>query len=156
MLTALVLLACIGAGTIGGVFFGFSTFVMKALAQLPRSQGAAAMQRINLVVLNPAFLGVFVGTALLAVGCTIAAYIPWTPLRSSLLLAAAAFYLVGCFLVTMRLNVPMNDRLADLDSESAQSAEYWPVYVREWTKWNHVRTAASLASAACSAAALAT
>lgn len=156
MLTVLALLTCIGAGTIGGVFFGFSSFVMKALAQLPRAQGAAAMQRINLVVLNPLFLGVFVGTALLAVGCAIAAYIPWTTLRSSLLLAAAAFYLVGCFLVTMRLNVPMNDRLADLDSESSQAAEYWPVYVREWSRWNHVRTAASLASAACSAASLAT
>ena len=24
----------------------------------------------------------------------------------------------------------------------------WPVYVREWTRWNHVRTVAALASAA--------
>ena len=58
MLTALALLACVGAGTVGGVFFAFSTFVMKALAQLPARQGIAAMQRINVVVLNPLFLGV--------------------------------------------------------------------------------------------------
>ena len=50
MLTTLVLPTCIGAGIIGGVFFAFSTFIMKALAELPASQGAAAMQRINVVV----------------------------------------------------------------------------------------------------------
>lgn len=156
MLTALALLTCIGAGTVGGVFFAFSTFVMKALAWLPRDQGVAAMQRINEVVLNPLFLGVFVGTALLAAACSIASFFPWSALRSPLLLAAGILYLVGCFLVTMRLNVPMNERLAGLDSESSQAAEYWLVYVREWSNWNHVRTAASLASAACSAASLAT
>jgi len=60
---ALALALCVGAGLIGGVFFGFSSFVMKALAQLPVPQGGAAMQRINVVLLNPLFLGVFVGTA---------------------------------------------------------------------------------------------
>jgi len=76
MLTTLALLACIGAGTVGGVFFAFSAFVMKALAQLPASRGVAAMQRINVVVLNPLFLGVFMGTALLATGCVITSFFP--------------------------------------------------------------------------------
>lgn len=71
MFTALTLLGCLGAATVGGVFFAFSSFVMKALAQLPPAQGLAAMQRINVVVLNPAFLGVFLGTAasLASAGC---------------------------------------------------------------------------------------
>ena len=155
MLATLALLSCIGAGTVGGVFFAFSTFVMKALAQLPANQGAAAMQRINVVVLNPLFLGVFVGTALLSAGASVASFFPWHASRSPLLFAAAVLYVVGSFLVTMRLNVPMNERLARLSCESSQAAEYWPVYVREWSKWNHVRTVASLASAACSAASLA-
>ncbi len=155
MLTTLVLLTCIGAGIIGGVFFAFSTFIMKALAELPASQGAAAMQRINVVVLNRIFLGVFVGTALLSVGCTVASFFPWTAPRSPLLMTGGLLYLMGTFFVTMSLNVPRNERLARLDAQSPQGAEYWPVYMREWTTWNHVRTAASIASAACSAAALA-
>ena len=65
MLTLLILAAALGAATIGGVFFAFSTFVMRALGQLPPAQGIAAMQRINVVVLNPMFLGTFVGTAVL-------------------------------------------------------------------------------------------
>ena len=61
MLNSLPLLVCVGAGLVGGVFFAFSAFVMKALAELPAAQGIQAMQRINVVVLNPLFLGVFVG-----------------------------------------------------------------------------------------------
>jgi uncharacterized membrane protein len=30
---------------------------------------------------------------------------------------------------------------------TAEAAEYWPAYIREWTFWNHVRTAASAAAA---------
>jgi uncharacterized membrane protein len=155
MLTSLALLACIGAGTIGGVFFAFSTFVMKALAQLPANQGVAAMQRINVVVLSPLFLGVFMGTALLSAGCVVAS-LPWSTPRSPLLLAAGLLYLVGSFFVTIVFNVPRNERLARLNAESSEAVVYWPAYVREWSRWNHLRTAASVASAACSAASLAT
>jgi len=155
MLTTLALLASIGAGTIGGVFFAFSTFVMNALAQLPANQAVAAMQRINVVVLNPLFLGVFMGTALLAAGCVAASFLPWTAPRSPLLLAAGLLYLVGSWGVTMALNVPRNNRLARTNAESPEAAIYWPDYVREWSVWNHVRTVGSIASAACSAGSLA-
>ena len=155
MLIAVMLLVCIGAGTVGGVFFAFSTFVMKALAQLPVGQGVAAMQRINVVVINPLFLGVFLGTAFLAAACVVMSVLSWNTPRSFLLLASGLLYLVGSFLVTMALNVPRNERLAGLDPASSQAAEYWVVYLREWSLWNHVRSVASVASAACSAGALA-
>jgi|SRR5262245_21269485 len=156
MLSTIALLICIGAGTVGGVFFAFSAFVMQALAQLPAGQGIAAMQRINVVVLNPLFLGVFMGTALLAAVCAVISFLPWSAPRSPLLLAAGLLYLVGSFYITRAFNVPRNRHLAQLAPESSEAAVYWPRYVREWSYWNHLRTAASLASAACSAAALAT
>ncbi len=149
------LLLCLGAATIGGVFFAFSTFVMKALGELPAGQGVAAMQRINVVVLNLLFLGVFVGTAVLAVICVVASFFLWDSSRSALLLLAGLCYGVGSFGVTAALNVPRNERLARMESESAEAAAYWPVYVREWLLWNHVRTVASILSAACAALALA-
>lgn len=155
MTAGLALLVCIGAGTIGGVFFAFSTFVMKALAGLPASQGIAAMQRINIVVLNRLFLGVFMGTALLSLGGVIASLVSWGSPRWLWLLASGLVYLVGSFGVTLVFNVPRNERLARLGAESAEAVTYWPTYVREWTRWNHVRTVASLASAACAAGALA-
>lgn len=155
MLDTLPLILCIGACTVGGVFFAFSSFVMKALAQLPASQGITAMQRINVTVLNPLFLGTFMGSALLAAAAAVLSFMPWSAPRSAWLLAAGLLYLVGSFLVTVAFNVPRNDQLAKLDATSPEAAAYWSRFVQEWTRWNHVRTFASLASAACAAVALA-
>jgi uncharacterized membrane protein len=112
------------------------------------------MQRINVTVLGPLFLGVFVGTAVLAGICVLAGFFPWGTPRSTLLLAAGLLYLVGTFGVTVALNVPRNERLARLDAESASAEAYWPVYQREWRFWNHVRTVAAIAAAACATVAL--
>jgi uncharacterized membrane protein len=155
MLDSLPLLVCLGAGLIGGVFFAFSAFVMKALAGLPAEQAVLAMQRINVAVLNPWFLGVFVGTAVLAGVCVFAGFFPWGTRRSLLLLCAGIAYLVGAFGVTAAFNVPRNERLAAMADDAPQAAQYWPVYLREWLLWNHVRTAAALLAAACAAGALA-
>ena len=154
MLETLPLLVALGAGLVGGVFFAFSTFVMKALGQLPASHGMAAIQRINVTVLGPLFLGVFVGTAVLAGICVLAGFFPWGTPRSMLLLAAGLLYAVGTFGVTVAMNVPRNERLAKLDADSAAAEAYWPIYQREWLFWNHLRTLAALAAAACAAAAL--
>lgn len=155
LLTTLALVLCIGAGTVGGVFFAFSTFVMQALAQLPVAGGVNAMQRINVVVLNPAFLGVFMGTAgVAAVGAALAV-VTAGGASAALVLVAGVVYLLGSFAVTLVFNVPRNERLRRLEIDSAEAAAYWPEYVREWTRWNHVRTAASLLSAACAAGAIA-
>lgn len=71
------------------------------------------------------------------------------------LLAAFVVYLAGSVGVTMAFNVARNNRLASLEAASAQAAAYWPVYVREWLAWNHVRCIASLAAAALAASAIA-
>jgi len=155
MLALLSLMTCVGAGLIAGVFFAFSAFVMKALAALPAAQGVAAMQNINVVVLNPLFLGVFMGTALLGAMCGAAAWLSWETMRSALLLAAGSSYVLGCFGVTIAFNVPRNERLARFAADAPEASAYWPAYVREWTFWNHVRALASGISAACAAGALA-
>jgi uncharacterized membrane protein len=127
------------------VFFAFSVFVMRALAILPPAQGILAMQRINITVINPLFLGVFLGAAPL-LGVT-AYFGRQAPQSFAWLLASFVIYLVGSVGVTMAVNVPRNNRLASLEATSAEAAAYWPVYVREWLTWNHVRCIASLAAA---------
>lgn len=94
------------------------------------------------------------GTAVLALLCVLAAFFPWGTARSALLLGAGSSYLLGSFGITAAFNVPRNERLGRMDAESAEAESYWPVYVREWLFWNHLRTAASLAYAACAAGAL--
>lgn len=70
-LATLTFIAAIGSGLIAGVFFAFSTFIMSALARLQPPQGIAAMQSINITVINPWFMMVFLGTAMVCLFLTI-------------------------------------------------------------------------------------
>ncbi len=148
LLFTVILLSALGCGLIGGVFFAFSTFVMKALANLPPGQGIVAMKSVNVTVLNPLFLGVFLGTALGCVILTVSSVLMWQKPGAAFLLTGSALYLLGTVLVTIVCNVPRNDALAVLDPASAESAGLWAQYVASWTAWNHVRTVAALAASA--------
>ena len=61
LLETSIIVALVGAGLNGGLFFIFSNTVMSALGRLPTRNGAGAMQAINEVILNPLFFVVFLG-----------------------------------------------------------------------------------------------
>ena len=145
---ALTLVSALGCGLIAGVFFAFSTFVMKALASLPPAQGIAAMQSINVTVLNPWFLGTFFGTAVACILLAVASLITWHRPGAAYILVGSVLYLFGTVLVTIAFNVPHNEKLATVDATSMNAVNVWAQYVTSWTTWNHVRTAAALAAAA--------
>ncbi|MFN0299448.1 MAG: DUF1772 domain-containing protein [Burkholderiales bacterium] len=144
LLFLLTLLCVLGSGLIAGVFFAFSSFVMKALARRPPDEGMAAMQSINVAVLNPWFLGAFLGTAMLCVAVLIASLLRWTMPGSALHLTGSVLYLVGTFGVTMKFNVPRNEALAVALPTDLEAERLWTNYVADWTFWNHVRTAAAI------------
>jgi uncharacterized membrane protein len=129
------------------MFFAFSTFVMKALGVLPPVQGIAAMQSINVAVINPWFLTPFLGTAATCVLMIIASLLQWRDPRAAYWLVGGALYVVGTVAVTMICNVPRNHTLAAVAPASPEGAKSWSAYRSGWTAWNHVRTAAALAAA---------
>lgn len=148
ILTLIAFAAALGAGLIAGAFFAFSTFVMRALARLPAAEGMAAMQQINLVVINPWFLGVFLGTAAACVALLAAASLRWQTAGAGYLMLGAGLYLTGTFLVTMACNVPLNTTLAAVAPSAPEASRLWTDYLSTWTLWNHVRTVAGLLAAA--------
>lgn len=147
LLFALTLLAALGSALIAGIFLAFSNFVMGALARVAPASGIAAMQSINVVVLNPGFLGLFMGTALVCAVLMLVALWHWQAPGAFCLGAGSLLYLLGTFGVTMAFNVPRNNALARQDAASAEAATFWRGYVAGWTMWNHVRTLAALAAA---------
>ena len=153
-LFALTLFAALGCGLIAGVFFAFSTFIMKALARLPSGAGMAAMQSINVVVLNPWFLGAFFGTGVACILALISSLMRWHESGAVYLFAGSVLYLVGTLLVTIVFNVPRNQSLASVAATDPDGANRWAGYVTSWTAWNHVRTIAALAAAASFSVAL--
>lgn len=147
VLVALTFIAALGSGLVAGFFFAFSFCVMKALDRLPAPHGASAMQSINIVVINPWFMTLFFGTALVCAVLTASALVRSDRPGWIYLLSGSLLYLAGSILVTILFNVPRNNALEAVDPNSSEGAARWADYVPSWTAWNHVRTAASLAAA---------
>jgi uncharacterized membrane protein len=55
LVASLSFAVALGSGLMAGIFFAFSTMVMPALSRIPPAQAIAAMQSINVVVINPWF-----------------------------------------------------------------------------------------------------
>ncbi|MBI3527351.1 MAG: DUF1772 domain-containing protein [Betaproteobacteria bacterium] len=140
--------AALGCGLMAGLFFAFSNFVMKALARLRPDSGIAAMQSINVAVLNPLFLGLFLGTTVVCLLLVIYSLVHWQHPGTVWLLTGGALYLIGNFVVTAAFNVPRNDVLARVDASNSEAVRAWRDYAAGWTRWNHVRTITALAAAA--------
>jgi uncharacterized membrane protein len=154
LLFGLTLAAVVGSGLVGGVFFAFSNFVMKALGRLRPSEGAAAMQSINITVITPTFM-----TALFGMGLVSLVLIGWgladlDEPYAGWLIAAGVIYVIGEIATTGAYHVPRNNALARVDPESEEGARVWSTYLVEWTRMNHVRTVSGLAACALFAVAL--
>jgi uncharacterized membrane protein len=145
--TVVATAALLGSALVGGVFFAFSNFVMKALTRLPSPEGIAAMQSINVVVLNPVFLGTFIGTAILSAGFLISVFVVAGHSAYPFFVGGALLYLMGTFLITLLGNVPLNDQLASLPENDPNAADMWALYLQKWLVWNHLRTVAALGGA---------
>ena len=150
----LTLLAVLGCGLIAGVFFAFSTFVMKALGRLAAAEGIGAMQSINIVVVRSWFMAVFIGTVLICALLLIYSLFRLNEPGAIFLSIGSLLYVLGCFLVTILFNVPRNEALAKVAPTDPGAGSLWAGYIEGWTAWNHVRTAASLGAAACFSIAL--
>ena len=138
------LVATVGCALVAGVFFAFSTFIMRALARLPSADGMAAMQSINTTVITTLFMLALFGTGL---ACLMLIWLTWQQPNESLIITASVCYLLGTLGVTMLKNVPLNNALAVAKIDSEAGTTLWKNYLNRWTFWNHVRTISALVAA---------
>ena len=143
-MTIAIFAAIVGSAMIGGIFFAFSNFIMKALQRVPSPEGMLAMQTINVTVLNRGFLGVFMGTALICLILAVIAVAEWEMARSPYLLGGAVAYIGGTWFVTVLGNVPLNNKLAGADREDPESMKVWAHYLERWTTLNSHRAGAAV------------
>ncbi len=143
-----LILGALGCGAMAGIYAAFSGFIMRALDATGATAATQAMVSINRVILQSGFMALFFGSSLLCGGLLVAALVARPP-GHAVILAGATIYLIGMLGLTILRNVPLNNMLA------ARGAEFWPTYLRDWTFWNHLRTAASALAAAAFGLALA-
>jgi uncharacterized membrane protein len=146
LMRTITLATALGSGLMGGVLFGFSSFVMPALNRLPASDAVRAMQAIN--VTAPRGLGLpLVGSALGSVVVGVYAVSRTTGSTRALLVAGAAAG-VAAFLVTAAYHIPRNNALDQIDPASVAVGSAWSDFEPGWVAMNHVRATLSVASAA--------
>jgi uncharacterized membrane protein len=145
LVLTLSVIAAVGAGLAGGVFFAFSTFVMQGLDRLQPSDSIRAMQAINVAAPTPPFMTLLFGTAVLAAVLVVAALARWDDAGSGHLLAGGLLYAIPIALTAV-YHVPRNNALALVDAEAPGADAAWRHYATGWVRWNHLRTAAPTAA----------
>jgi uncharacterized membrane protein len=144
ILTALLWFSALGCGLIAGLYFAFSAFIMASLERIPQAAGVTAMQSINRVILNSAFMPMFWGTTLASLALAVVGLLRWGEAGALAMLMGGVIYVVGMFVFTVIFNVPLNNALDAVDPASTQAATVWARYLKDWTLWNTVRTVACL------------
>jgi uncharacterized membrane protein len=143
-------LAMLATGLIAGLYYSYACSVMLGLARTDDHTFIAAMQQINDAIQNPVFFASFFGAFVLTALAVVAQrrqgrreVMPWVVL-------ALVLYLVG-LLVTMGVNVPLNDELAAAGDPAhiADLAAVRARFERPWIAWNIVRTVMSTAALGC-------
>ena len=140
----LTVIAAVGAGVSGGVFFAFSSFIMKALGRLPAAEGISAMNAINKAAPTPLFMIALFGTAVVSIAASVVALHHLDQRWAVYVLTGTELYLV-CIILTAVYHVPRNNALALVNPTGPGAADAWAQYLSSWTGWNHVRAVTALA-----------
>ncbi|UPJ54194.1 DUF1772 domain-containing protein [Bradyrhizobium sp. 200] len=155
LITGLLWFSAIGCGLLAGLYFAFSTFIMTALGRIGQAAGIAAMNAINVAIVQSLFMPIFLGTTATSAALAAVALFRWGEPGAIAMVAGGVLHVVGMFVVTMIFNVPLNNALAAADPASHEAASLWARYLADWTLWNHVRTVSSTAACALFIAAIA-
>jgi len=143
LVTVLLWISALGSGLIAGIYFAFSTFIMRAFGSIETSQAVAAMNAINEIILRSLFMPLFFGSTLVSVILIVLALLGWGDAGAGLMLITGVVYFVGMFVCTLVFNVPLNNALAELNRNNADAERIWSHYLKTWTRWNHLRTVSS-------------
>ncbi len=136
-------LTVVTTGLSAGLLCAFGYSVLPGLNRADPQVAVAAMQRMNVAIVNPLFLVIFFG------GLVFGALSVWAYWDDGLrwwILAAVILTAAG-IAITMTINVPANDRLAAAGEVTAATApQVWSDFVTVWVGWNIVRAVVTASS----------
>lgn len=153
MLPYALVTSLVFGGAIFGFFYAWTCSTMWGLDRADPRVAIIAMQEMNASVRNAVFAPAFFGTpvvmgltALLAMRAGYAQTARWVG-------AGALIYLFGGMVLTMLVNVPMNEALGSLDivldTDLAEAQRIWTDYSDPWKVWNYTRTVFSGLALVC-------
>jgi uncharacterized membrane protein len=128
-------------GAVYGVFFTYSNSVVPGLDNADPDKAVEGMRKMNIAIINPRFMATFIGPLVTSVGTGFLLLGLDEGTAAVLYFVAAGVYLLGCHVVTGRINVPLNNALEN--STSTDWAQRWHDFSPRWRRWNTVRTLSS-------------
>jgi uncharacterized membrane protein len=139
------LVALVLAGAIFGFFYAWVCSTMWGLDAADPRVAIAAMQEMNASVRNPVFFPAFFLTPLAMAVAAVLAHRQHSRAAATAFAAAAVVYLFGGLLLTLLVNVPMNQDLAEVAVPATvpRARLVWEDYSGRWQTFNQLRTAAS-------------
>lgn len=140
---AVLLLATLAMGLQAGLFYAFSVSVMPGLGRGDDRTFVAAMQQINAAIQNPWFFVTFLGAPVLTVVALllhlrseVRGVLPW--------IVAGLVLSVALLVITVRVNIPLNDALAAADlRDGTGPGTARDAFEATWVWWNVVRAVLS-------------
>lgn len=139
------------SGGIFGFFYAWVCSTMWGLDALPPNTAIAAMQAMNASVRNAVFAPAFFGTPFVMLLTGLLAF-RLRETRSAVWFSLGGLlYLFGGMMLTMMVNVPMNEALAQisLPLPEADAIAVWTNYSGPWQFWNIARALVSGVALLC-------
>lgn len=141
-------------GAIFGFFYAWVCSTMWGLDQADPRVAIAAMQAMNASVRNVVFFPAFFLTPMVLALTAVAMFLSRQRKAACWFVAAAVIYAGFGLVLTVLVNVPMNEALAEVSpvpSNVDAARDIWAGYSGHWQVWNQVRTVASGLALACAA-----
>ncbi|MGR1580044.1 anthrone oxygenase family protein [Thalassobius sp. S69A] len=145
LLMPMSMLSLLSIGAIFGFFYAWVCSTMWGLDMADSGVAITAMQAMNASVRNPVFFPAFFLTPVILALTGGLALRLGRRRAGVLFLMGGGLYFGGALLVTVMVNVPMNEALAlvELPADELAAAEVWQAYSTPWQFWNMLRTIAS-------------
>ena len=141
-LLAAAFLSLLLSGAIFGFFYAWVCSTMWGLDAADPRVAIEAMQEMNGSVRNAVFAPAFFATPFVGAVTAIAWRRADDRRAAAWFAAASVVYLVGGLVLTMTINVPMNEDLAEVvvPADRLAAAAIWSDYSGDWQVWNITRT----------------
>lgn len=144
--------ASVAVGVVSGTFFSFAVSVMPSLSTVDDEEFVELMNKLNASIQsNRPFLQSFSGGFVFTGAAAFLHHRLGARAATRWILAAHVLYLVA-FVITMGVNMPLNDALAK--AKLSDAATVRADFVERWNTANNVRTVAGFLALGCLSAAV--
>ena len=145
MFTTTLLIATFLCSLVAGFLFAFKIVVMPGIQKLNDREFLRAFQQMDGIIQNnhPIFIFVWVGSIIVLLLALVLGFGQLGFIELILLILSVGLYLIGVQFLTIKNNIPLNNKLKSLNIDSKNDKELKIARVEfepAWNKWNLIRT----------------